>query len=264
MRAYCESGRCRRQALLRYFDETDTEACGRCDACRRSATPGAELEDLAPDVRLLLTATIECGGRLGVSTVLATLRGAPPAKYPWLATLPSCGTGASRPLVHWKCVENEAHMAGLVEYVSLVSGGGHGYTSLAISATGRAWLDLPESTLLCPSTEESGASKRTRNKVSACGDDTQDSSDGLFDRLARVRQRLANEARLPPYMVCSNATLRDLCRLRPRTKSDLLAVNGIGPLKAKKYGSALLHCLEEHEVDVDSSADRAASSEPYG
>ena len=45
---------------------------------------------------------------------------------------------------------------------------------------------------------------------------------------------------MPPYIVCSDATLRGMCRRRPATREDLLEVSGIGEKKADEYGDAFL------------------------
>jgi ATP-dependent DNA helicase RecQ len=62
----------------------------------------------------------------------------------------------------------------------------------------------------------------------------------LFDKLRAHRMQLAREEGVPPYVIASDRTLRDLCALRPRNRSELLAVHGIGPAKADRYGESLL------------------------
>ena len=41
-------------------------------------------------------------------------------------------------------------------------------------------------------------------------------------------------------------TLWELVKARPGSTADLLTVNGIGPVKAEKYGAAFLTLLAEH------------------
>jgi ATP-dependent DNA helicase RecQ len=45
---------------------------------------------------------------------------------------------------------------------------------------------------------------------------------------------------VPPYVVASDRTLREIAAARPRTIDDLLLIHGIGPAKAKRYGKGLL------------------------
>ena len=63
----------------------------------------------------------------------------------------------------------------------------------------------------------------------------------LFARLRSLRKRLAQERGLPAYMVFSDATLRSMVRLRPRTKDQMLEVSGVGAKKLETYGEEFLH-----------------------
>ena len=46
-------------------------------------------------------------------------------------------------------------------------------------------------------------------------------------------------------MVCKDETLRDMARRKPKTHEALLAVSGIGPHKADKYGEAFLSLFRD-------------------
>ncbi len=50
-----------------------------------------------------------------------------------------------------------------------------------------------------------------------------------------------------PYIVCSDKTLRGLCRQRPATREELLEVSGIGERKADEFGEAFLKAISEFE-----------------
>ncbi len=62
----------------------------------------------------------------------------------------------------------------------------------------------------------------------------------LFQQLRGLRRRLAEEADLPPYVIFSDATLREMASAKPRTQSEMLAVTGVGQAKWQKYGQAFL------------------------
>ena len=51
---------------------------------------------------------------------------------------------------------------------------------------------------------------------------------------------LARASSVPPYVIASDRTLRDLAAMQPRTMDALLAVHGIGPAKAERYGLGFL------------------------
>jgi len=71
-------------------------------------------------------------------------------------------------------------------------------------------------------------------------------SDGLFNALRKLRTRLAQREKVPPFMVFSNATLTDMAAKRPRTMAELLTVSGVGEKKAGQYGAACLLTIEEY------------------
>ncbi|MEW6753975.1 MAG: HRDC domain-containing protein [Candidatus Latescibacterota bacterium] len=62
----------------------------------------------------------------------------------------------------------------------------------------------------------------------------------LFAALRRYRLEQARQEGVPPYVVASDRTLRDLARLRPRTLAELLQAYGIGTAKAAKPGAGIL------------------------
>ena len=63
----------------------------------------------------------------------------------------------------------------------------------------------------------------------------------VFERLRAAR--LAAADGLPPYMVCSDATLREIARRKPRDPTELLDIPGIGRHKAAAFGDALLAAI---------------------
>ena len=69
----------------------------------------------------------------------------------------------------------------------------------------------------------------------------------LFERLRTLRKRLADEAGVPPYIVFSDATLRDMCAKRPATEDAFLDVSGVGATKLARYGEAFLAELAAYE-----------------
>jgi ATP-dependent DNA helicase RecQ len=73
----------------------------------------------------------------------------------------------------------------------------------------------------------------------ARGDEARGARD-LFEALRQHRLALAREEGLPPYVIASDRTLRELAELRPRTLDELRVVHGIGPHKLERYGLGLL------------------------
>lgn len=68
----------------------------------------------------------------------------------------------------------------------------------------------------------------------------------LFELLRKMRLKIAKTQGVPPYVVFSDNTLRDICAKMPRNKSELLRVAGIGETKASRYGKAVLAEIERY------------------
>ncbi len=66
----------------------------------------------------------------------------------------------------------------------------------------------------------------------------------LFDFLKQWRQRTAQRAAVPAYIVLSDASLVDLCRKKPGNLRELLGVSGFGERKAELYGSEIFAAFD--------------------
>lgn len=62
----------------------------------------------------------------------------------------------------------------------------------------------------------------------------------LFNRLRALRKRLADEARVPPYVVFSDASLKEMCALLPRTRAEFARIKGVGQKKLETYAKVFL------------------------
>jgi ATP-dependent DNA helicase RecQ len=51
---------------------------------------------------------------------------------------------------------------------------------------------------------------------------------------------------VPPYVVASDRTLREIASLRPRSLGELTDAHGIGPRKAERYGAGFLAVVARH------------------
>jgi ATP-dependent DNA helicase RecQ len=67
----------------------------------------------------------------------------------------------------------------------------------------------------------------------------------LLAKLKRWRKEIAEERRVPAYVILHDSTLVEICREMPRDLSDLLQISGIGERKAAQYGDAVLAILKQ-------------------
>jgi ATP-dependent DNA helicase RecQ len=70
--------------------------------------------------------------------------------------------------------------------------------------------------------------------------------EALFLKLRDLRTQFARKIHVPPYIIFSDAALRDMCRKQPLTREAFLAVSGVGEVKLEKYGAAFMEVIREH------------------
>ena len=75
----------------------------------------------------------------------------------------------------------------------------------------------------------------------------------LFERLRKLRKQLADEIRVPPYVIFSDRSLIEMAMYFPQAKDRFLDIHGVGSMKYERYGSAFLdvirtHC-QEHQIE---------------
>ncbi len=97
-------------------------------------------------------------------------------------------------------------------------------------------LDTPEP---APKVSRKDAKKQTASLPSG--------ADDLFGVLRETRMKIAQRENVPAYIVCSNSTLLDMAEKAPETMDALLAVSGIGEVKACRYGEDFLSAIRNYQ-----------------
>src|SRR5581483_10489438 len=69
---------------------------------------------------------------------------------------------------------------------------------------------------------------------------------GLFQTLRKLRRQLADERRVPAYVLFNDATLRDMARVRPGSPAALLGIRGVGERKLADLGERFLQVIESY------------------
>ena len=241
---WAEGGTCRHDAILRYFgDEAETLAgCGRCDNCTALDEPGNDdAVRTATIVRKALSAVARTHRKFGLQATVKLLAGAsdPRLERSGLATTKTFGALRGKPEDWLLALLRRCVTAGWIDFTP------EERPLVLLTASGRAVLfaEGPVRFLLPPEhsgrvaarTPTTGARKRQQAVVTANPQDT-----ALFDALRARRLELARAEGMPPYVVASDRTLRELAEVRPRSIEQLQGIHGIGPAKAARYGEALL------------------------
>jgi DNA helicase-2/ATP-dependent DNA helicase PcrA len=92
----------------------------------------------------------------------------------------------------------------------------------------------------------------TRAKLADASNDTRPplapADAAVFASLVEWRRNLARASGVPAYVIFTDATLRSVATARPESRAALLAIPGIGPVKAERHGDAVLHILREQQA----------------
>ena len=87
---------------------------------------------------------------------------------------------------------------------------------------------------------------------------------GLFDDLRDLRRQIADERALPPFVVFSDAVLRDMARLRPASVEAMSTIKGIGDRKLADLGQRFVDAIKGYcrEHGLTPGPSLSASNQP--
>ncbi len=95
------------------------------------------------------------------------------------------------------------------------------------------------------------------------------STPGLFENLRNLRRDIAQQRNVPAYVLFSDATLRDMARVRPSSPNALLSVRGVGEKKLADIGQRFLdeivnYCRENRlELDMGQPTAQTARTHKF-
>ena len=243
---WAEGGSCRHDTILRYFgDEEETlSGCGKCDVCLNMDDGNGESEDTATIVRKALCGVARVHGRFGIQVAAKLLGGVDDDRLDWskLNATPTFGTLTDHSEDWILRLLRRCVTAGWVDF--------HGGQRPVVVVTEEGQDVIherrPARLLLPPERTVKVASTSARRKGPGRDDDgsvLDGPATAIFEALRAWRLETARAAHVPPYVVASDRTLRDVASMGPANEDDLLQAHGIGPAKLEKYGSEILRVV---------------------
>ena len=238
MLALCEETRCRRQALLAYFDEELPQPCGHCDNC----IDGVETWDATEPARQALSAIYRSGQRYGVGHLVDILLGRDNEKiraagHQHLAVF---GIGKGFYEVEWRTLFRQLVARGLAD-IDL-----DGFGGLRLSEACRPLLRGEVSLQLRREPKPAQAAKASSSAASQL---VRGHERDMWEALRSLRRKLAEEHSVPPYVIFPDATLLEMLRSQPGSLSEMAQVSGVGARKLERYGQAFLEVLNGSAAD---------------
>lgn len=223
MKQFSEATTCRRKILLSYFGELLAENCGNCDVCKNPP----QIFDGTIIAQKVLSVITRLHESEAIGTVIDVLRGAHNAtilekKY---NTLKSHGVGKEISWRDWQQYIIQLINQGFCEIAF------HKNNALRLTSFSKKVLFEQEVVKLTMPVEfKELVAKTKETKLKKTKKDT------LFERLRKLRHQISLDENIPAYLVFSDATLKEMERVRPMCESDFLEISGVGQRKLEVYG----------------------------
>jgi len=226
---FANSENCRHQSVAAYFDDR-IENCGtKCDNC---TAPESEKVDITTASRMMLSAILRTEQSFGLHYIVDVLKGSKEQRLLQNGhdALSVYGIGNEYSKNQWLAIGDK-----LLELGAVAIGEFKVYKLTEFGAEvikGVHTIDLKKERLSVQKAE-------AKKKVSYF----EDYDVEMYDKLRALRTEIASKKGIPPYIVFSDKTLKDLSSKVPQSKDEMLSVHGIGEVKFERYGVAFLEVL---------------------
>lgn len=236
MKNYAEATVCRRRILLSYFGEEADHDCGNCDVCLHPPNRF----DGTITAQKALSAVLRTNEKIGAFTLAAILTGAFHSDivkngYHQIKTF---GAGRDLPMQYWNAYIGQMIQLGVFELAY------EEQNHLKVTPFGRKVL---KGEVMLQLAEFVPFAAKATKKEKAQKQKVIDPETALFEQLKAVRQNISAKNQIPAYVVFSDATLREMAANRPQSHAELLQINGVGEVKAVKYGKLFLGAIRKFE-----------------
>ena len=244
MAGYGAARTCRRRLLLEYFGENwDRENCGACDVCLSEGSAGETNGRVSKDsvatpfdgteiAQKVLSAVVRTGGRFGAAHIANVLRGSRSRRVLELGhdNLTVYGIARGMPRDELRDVIDQLAGKGLI---AIATGD---YPTLGVTEQGMNFLKNRESVTL---TRRSNGSYSPRPP----GDPT---ASDLFEKLRGLRRKLSDDRGIRPYMVFSDAALREMASQKPQSRESMMKIKGVGQNSFRQYGDHFISAIAKY------------------
>ncbi|MCY7805911.1 DNA helicase RecQ, partial [Bacillus spizizenii] len=219
---YCHTEDCLQRFILMYFGEKEPHACGQCGNCTDTRTS----HDVTREAQMVLSCIIRMKERFGKTMVAQVLAGSKNKKVleNGFSDLSTYGI-----LKHQSVGEISDFIEFLIsdDFIRMSDGT---FPTLFVSSKGRNVLR-----------GELSIKRKEALKAAAITE-----NDELFERLRMVRKEIAAEQGVPPFVVFSDQTLKEMSGKQPVNDEELLSIKGVGEQKRAKYGRLFLQEIQAY------------------
>lgn len=229
---YVNTTACLRQYILNYFGQDAADECGACTNCLSEI----EKEDATVDSQKILSCIYRLDQRYGTSTVVDCLMGSKNknAREKELSKISTYGIMKDKSKTYIK------------DLIGTLTADGY----IKVSGTTYPILKLTEKSkdVLFGEVKVLVNIRKEEERVRKDGFDENLSYDEkLFKHLKEVRLDMARMRNIPPFIIFSDASLKEMSQKKPKTEDEMLMIKGVGDKKLLQYGDIFLAEIREFE-----------------
>lgn len=231
MTFYCTTHKCLRKFILEYFGDKGPERCEKCSNCLSNH----ENTDITVDAQKIMSCVARTGQRYGKKVICDVLRGSKNERL--------ISAGLSRQSTYGIMADcPEKRLRDIIDHLcenGYMTAQGDEYPILKLAPKSRRVLTGQETLRMMLEIPQ-------KKKAAAAKDAPLPPSDEkLLAALKDLRKSLAMRQSIPAYVVFTDATLIDMCRLKPKTQEEFMEVSGVGQAKSQRYGEVFLAVIAE-------------------
>lgn len=218
---YAHTSKCIRSYILEYFGEDRIGNCNNCSNCLDSR----EEKNITIEVQKILSSIYRTNQRFGINMIVGVLKGS-----------------KNKNILTWNLDKNTTY--GLLKELPVKE-----IRNIIDLLIGDEFIEVTSSkfpTLLLTQKAFDFIKNKEQffQKVEVVEKkEIHPEWESLFNTLISLRKEIAEEISLPPYMIFSDKTIKEMAKTVPQTKEELLSINGIGEVKLERFGPSFLEIL---------------------
>ncbi len=237
MTAYCDTTKCYREYILNYFGQTNKDFCDNCSNCNSKLA----LTDITIDAQKILSCVKRVNETENMKTIINILRGDETSRvikmnYDRLSTFNILNLSE-------EYLESTINYLIDNDYLDLLEDNTLKLTSKSVPVL----KSLKKVSMRLASEESINVSMKSSKKSIKEGALLEEKLDKkLFTLLKNTRKAIAKRTYVPEFMVCTETTLKELCKKKPTTAKALSNIYGFGEYKVEKFGPIFLEVIKEY------------------
>lgn len=226
---FCNTDKCLRKYILEYFGETPNfDNCNNCSNCLSEV----EIVNITLDAKKILSCIKRMHERFGSGLVADVLKGSKSAKikklgFDQLSTygiMHEYSKNTITDLIYFLITEG---------YINTI---GNQYPILALTKSADDILFHDKEVFIKRKIEKDIEPKTNSPKF----------DENLFELLKSLRREIADTNEIPPFIVFTDVSLKEMSTYYPISVDNMLKISGVGVNKLEKYGNIFIETIQKY------------------